>query len=372
VRDNGSSLTGKRILVFRIGELGDTLIALPALRAIRESFPAAHISFLSNIDAEAEHVNPHQILPQGLIDDWVSYPMRNGRSSFKDQVALLRSLRRRHYDVLVYLAPRLRSRQRARRDVLFFRLAGIPRMIGAQGFASLPRGTNGSLPNVAHEADHLLYRLSLDGIMVPGRVAAQFDLALTENETAAAEVWLKRHVSGLGDRVLVGIGPGSKWPSKVWPEERFAELGSRLVESERAFPVVFGGAEEWALGERLISGWGQGANAAGELSVREAAGALERCDIYVGNDTGTMHLAAAVGTPCVAIMSAQDWPGRWQPYGSGHFVLRRSVPCEGCLLQTCEVQAMRCLKEIGVEEVFNACCGAIFQSTGSRRRLYQV
>ena len=63
-----------------------------------------------------------------------------------------------------------------------------------------------------------------------------------------------------------------------------------------------------------------------------------------------MHLAAAVGTPCVAIMSALDWPGRWVPYGQGHIVLRRSVPCEGCLLKVCDKEGMRCLKEIEIDE----------------------
>jgi len=68
-----------------------------------------------------------------------------------------------------------------------------------------------------------------------------------------------------------------------------------------------------------------------------------------------MHLAAVGGTKCVVLMSALDWPGHWNPYGDGHLVLRRSVPCEGCLLQVCDQEGLRCLKEISVEDVIDAC-----------------
>ena len=202
-----------------------------------------------------------------------------------------------------------------------------------------------------HEADHLLRRLSLGGIPVPPVGAAQFELELTEDEHRETGLWWDKNVSGNRIDRVVGFGPGSKWPSKVWPEERFLEVGHELIQSHNIFPVVFGGPENRELGSRLVGAWGRGANAAGELSVRQAAAALSRCRLYVGNDTGTMHLAAAVKTPCVAIMAAIDWPGHWDAYGTGHTVLRRSLPCAGCLLHVCEQEGMRCLKEISVAEL---------------------
>lgn len=344
-----------RVLVFRIGELGDTLIALPALRAIRESFPQAHVTLLGNADDRGRHVRPQQVLPrQGLVDDWVSYPS-DYRRALSDRLGLLWKLRRGRYDTLAYLAPRRRAEKAVRRDLLFFRLAGLRNVIGQSGFQPMPESVQGKLPSVEHETDHLLRRLSLSGIAVPLAGAALFDLELTDDEQTQARFWWARNVPA--DRVdrVVGFGPGSKWPSKVWPEERFLEVGHELIQSHDIFPIVFGGPENRELGSRLIDAWGCGANAAGELSVRHAAVALSDCRLYVGNDTGTMHLAAAVETPCVAIMAAIDWPGHWNPYGAGHTVLRRSVPCEGCLLHVCEREAMRCLKEISVEEVVAAC-----------------
>ena len=347
----------RRILVFRVGHLGDTVIALPALWAIRRSFPRAHIALLSNLYADPNRIGPGHLIPkEGLINEWITYPSNDERGGMLDMAQLLATLRRKRFEILVYLAPRIRTPRDIRRDLLFFRLAGLRKIIADRGFAPMPQPSNGEpLPAVEHETDHLLHRLSLSGISVPSRAETKIDLALTEDESREANAWLRENALRFGRGELVGFGPGSKWPSKVWPEERFLEVGRRLIESQNIFPVVFGGPEDREVGERLLQVWGRGANAAGELSVRHAAAALAHCRLYVGNDTGTMHLAAAVSTPCVAIMSALDWPGHWNPYGAGHIVLRRSVPCEGCLLKVCEREGMRCLREITVEEVVDAC-----------------
>ena len=355
--DHSSGELSRRILIFRVGHLGDTVIALPALWAIKRKFPRAHIALLSNLYTEAERIGPGNLIPRaGLIDEWITYPSNDERSGIVNMARLLATLRQKRFDTLVYLAPRIRSSRDIRRDHLFFRLAGIRKLIADRGFDPMPQRTNGHpLQSVEHEADHLLHRLSLSGVSIPSRGETKMDLALTEGESREANVWLSDNVPLFGSGPLVGFGPGSKWQSKVWPEERFVEAGNRLIQKHSIYPIVFGGAEDRTLGERLIWAWGRGANAAGELPVRQAAAALAQCRFYVGNDTGTMHIAAAVETPCVAIMSALDWPGHWNPYGAGHTVLRRSVPCEGCLLKVCERERMRCLKEITVEDVVNAC-----------------
>jgi ADP-heptose:LPS heptosyltransferase len=125
---------------------------------------------------------------------------------------------------------------------------------------------------------------------------------------------------------------------------------------------VFGAQHEHALGDALCRAWGTGAiNVSGSLTIAESAALLERCAAYVGNDTGTMHLAASVGTPCVAIFSARDNPGRWEPVGEGHLVLRHDVPCAGCQLTTCIERERACLKGIEVSDVL-AAVGAVLMS----------
>ena len=348
------TLTTKRILVFRVGELGDTLIALPSLHAIRSTYPDAHITFLGNVNSNSKNVTAQQTIPaSGLIDDWLSYSVHRGGWRGLQSLALLNRLRQGNFDTLVYLAPRLRKAKDVRRDLFFFKMAGIKEVIGQHGLNMPIKAAGDALPEAEHELDHLLHRLSLSGVTVP--LTPRIDLELTSQEKNAAESWLRMEVNRLEERVLVGFGPGSKWPSKIWPEERFQEVGQRLIREYGVYPIVFGGPEDRELADRLIKNWKNGSVAAGALTPREAAAALSQCVLYVGNDTGTMHLAAAVDTPCVAIMSALDWPGRWVPYGPGHTVLRRSVPCEGCLLKVCDKEGMRCLKMIEVDDVVDAC-----------------
>jgi ADP-heptose:LPS heptosyltransferase len=363
---------GPTILIYRFGQLGDTLIALPALWAVRRAFPDATLTYLASEHPGSGYVAARSVLPAaGLIDDWLTYA-GEGAGRVRGLFRLWKALRQRRFDILVYLVPRGRTRRAVWRDLLFFRLAGIRRVVGHQGLTPVPARIPGQpLPVVEHEADYLLQRLAQSGLPLPSRTADDLGLALTPQEHQAAEEWLRAHVRGYPDAgPLVGIGPGSKAPSNIWPEERFAALGHRLIRELHLVPVVFGGPEDRPVAERLLRQWGCGSSAAGALAIRPAAAVLARCRLYVGNDTGTMHLAAAVGTRCVAVFSAQDWPGRWNPYGPGHAVLRRQVPCEGCRLKVCTTEGLRCLTEISIEDVLSG-CRAVLQGERTSRNATQ-
>jgi ADP-heptose:LPS heptosyltransferase len=143
-------------------------------------------------------------------------------------------------------------------------------------------------------------------------------------------------------------------PAKIWPGERFAEVLQHVQQRFPSAAVVFlGGADEADYCRELAREVRLPAiNLAGELSVPGSAAVLEECDVYLGNDTGVMHLAASVGTPCVAIFSGRDFPGLWEPIGSGHRILRHETDCEGCMLVECKTERMRCLTAIGSEKVW--------------------
>ncbi|HEX4948621.1 MAG TPA: glycosyltransferase family 9 protein [Blastocatellia bacterium] len=347
----------RRILVYRPGQIGDTLIALPALWAVRHHFPQAHLCLLTDRHPQSKFILATQVLPtEGLFDDWMSYPANELGVEVKIFPKLWWQIRQRKFDTLVYLVARNRSPKQVQRDLLFFQLAGIKHFFGHQGIEPFPeRQSDRTMPTVTNEADHLLQRLELSGIRIPNRGHRPNDLRLTEAEHQHAQHWLaKRRGNTAISTPMIAIGPGSKWPSKVWPEERYAELVAKLIEEWQVMPVIFGGKEDREVGDRLIGYWGTGLNAAGELNVRQAAAAMTHCVLYIGNDTGTMHLAATAGLPCVAIFAAVDWPGRWTPYGSNHMILRRSLPCEGCRLHVCTDQNMECLRQIKVVDVYAA------------------
>ncbi|MBX3292597.1 MAG: glycosyltransferase family 9 protein [Acidobacteria bacterium] len=243
------------------------------------------------------------------------------------------------------------------RDERFFRLAGIKECFGFEYARSKWLSTKCGHPSpvLERDAEYLLDVVRSSGIDVSKNAIADTDLLISDAERNAAQTFVEELVlPGLDGRRIVGISPGSKWPSKVWPIERYIAVVQRLVSYENIFPVIVGGPEDRRAGELIIEMSGIGAIAAGRLSVRETAALLGQCEMFLGNDSGPMHLAAAMGTPCIAIFAAIDWAGAWSPFGDGNTVFRRNVECEGCRVPNCPNDAL-CLKLIEPEEVFSAC-----------------
>jgi heptosyltransferase III len=347
----------KRILVFRIGHLGDTLVSLPAFWAIRKSFPASHLTLLSNVDANnPEYVLARSVLPEnGLFDDWLNYPFSSKKvQSLQGLTKLLLKLRLNKYDAVVYMMTRNRLETQIKRDIKFFRLAGIKHIFGAEYLRNnlLDRNAIRPLAGVEPESEFLLKCLTEEKLLQISDLQLDANMKLSLAEENFADNWLKDNCDF--SKKFIAVAPASKWESKVWAEERFAEVVKKLIDEKDIFPIIFGGKEEREKGERLIKHWGIGANAAGELNIRQAAVALQKCELYVGNDTGTMHLAASAGTKCVAVFAAIDFPNRWIPFGKGHTVFRESVECEGCYVENC-FNNRKCLDLISVEKVYDSC-----------------
>ena len=189
-----------------------------------------------------------------------------------------------------------------------------------------------------------------DAAAQPGRV----DLALNAQDVQAFDAWRKTLAPDAG-RQWISVGPGGKKPVNFWPIDRYEQLVRRLIERYDIWPVVFGGNEDIANAQRLVAAWGRGHIAAGALGLRTSAVAMRNCAFHVGNDTGTMHLAAAAPVRCVGIFSAHAPPGQWSPYGPGHIVLRKTIECEACGLWDCVERKMECILSISVDEVFQAC-----------------
>ena len=345
-------------MVYRTGHLGDTLVSLPAFWAIRNAFPDAHLTLLTSVDAHnSNYVVAQSVLPEkGLFDEWLFYPSNLSRS--KTAVALLKlfaRIRLKKFDCLFYLMTRNRSQTRIKRDERFFRAAGVKQIFGTDFLAqnNLPLNPLPPVPEVESELEFLLDSLPSGKFRFD--LKSKPELMLTAEEKSFSLEWLKANCdTALAENRIIAVAPGSKWESKIWAEERYEKVVSQLIERHDLFPVIFGGGEDREKGSRLLQKWKTGANAAGELNIRQAAAALEKCRFYLGNDTGTMHLAASVGTPCVAVFAAIDYPGRWHPFGNNNIILREKVECEGCHLQICPIENL-CLSKISVEDVFAAC-----------------
>lgn len=346
----------RRLLVFHVGSLGDTLVALPALWAVRDSYPQAHRVMLTKSPARGGIPVGRDILEgSGLFDDFLLFDGDHHAYGHNlprwrkwwGALRLIARLRAGRFDLAVYLPPSVREPAQVRRDLLFFRLAGIACVVGAR-----PPHATGVL-----EAERLLARLDGSAIKAPSLPRARRDLALGEADRAALDRWLSPRLPPPGGHPWVAFAPGSNLPAKLWPTERFAAVGRALIERHDIWPVVVGGPEDRAMAGQLVQAWGRGLSAAGALPVRQSAALLERCRLFIGNDTGTMHLAASCDVPCVALFSARDMAGKWEPLGAPsvrHQVLRKEVPCAGCMLVRCEERDRLCMRLIEVDEVLAA------------------
>lgn len=352
---SGSAALPQRVLVFHVGSLGDTLVALPSFWAVRDAFPLARRVMLTKTAARGTIPVGREILEgSGLFDDYLLFDGDHhayGKNlprwrKWLGAWALIRRLRAARFDLVVYLAPSVREPAQIERDLLFFRLAGIAQVIGARALDPPEADAHVS------EAQRLLSRLAGSAVLPPPLQRARRDLALAPVDRSAVERWLAgQPAAPSGAGPWVAFAPGSNLPSKLWPIERFEAVGRALIERFDICPVVVGGIEDAAVAERLLRAWGRGVHAAGALPVRQSAALLERCRLFVGNDTGTMHLAAACDVPCLALFSARDVPGKWEPMGDQHHVLRKSVACAGCMLVRCDVQGQLCMRLIEVDEV---------------------
>jgi lipopolysaccharide heptosyltransferase II len=333
----------ERILVHRVGQLGDLVCAVPALVAIRRRFPDAGIALLTS-PVRRGMVEAHAVLEgAGHVDEIIRYYA----SEMRSPVAVgrfVRKLRRRRFTCFVELGQVSAPRWRGIREWAFARLIGARRVVGIAEALGRRRGRDGR-----DEVTRLL-----DIVAAAGMAERSPGVEFRIPSDAATRRLVDRFQQRAGDpgRPWVALNPGAKRQANRWPEERFAAVG-RALARRGAQIAVTGAASELALCDWVAEQIGPGATvAAGQGDLRFAAELLGRCRLLVTNDTGTMHLAAAVGTPCVVAGTARDVPGRWAPWGPGHQVIRKDVPCSPCFRETCD--HISCLRSIDVAEVVAA------------------
>ncbi len=354
-----SSTTTKRVLIYRLGSLGDTLIALPSLHLVARAFPNAERRMLTNFPVNVKAPPAAAILDNtNLVHGFFRYAV--GTRSLRDLASLWWQLVRWRPEVLVYLVAS-RGIEAARRDATFFRLCGIQRHIG------IPL-TEDMQQNRWQETEQAL---EPEGARLARNLAelgdahidthTSWDLHLTAAEHARAAEAL----APLGDRLIIAVSVGTKVQSKDWGRDNWRSLLTQLARLYPSHALALNGApEESEASEYAAEGWRQTpgtptVNLCGQLTPRESAAAFAKARIFIGHDSGPMHLAAAVQTPCVAIFAARNKPRVWFPYGKQHRVVYHQTDCWGCGLERCITENKRCLTSITVEEVVAEVCATL-------------
>lgn len=345
---------GDPVYVFTVGQLGDSLVALPAVHAVKEAFPDSPIVLVGDMVPGEQYLPSWEVFKlSGVFSESLYYtPMNRSKlACVAELLSISRSMRRLGGGPLFYLVNDGASVSMVRRHRFFFETICGARIIGMEQALQPYMARDGDGRLITQEPRHRkLFEIVQGHVNRPLPFRSE-DLIFTDEQ---AEKSVEKYFSNLPQSDYVAFGPWSKMPCKRWPLERFEQVGRFLIREKGVFPVILGGANERQIGEVLLKTWeGLGLNLCG-ITLSESAQALRRCVMYVGNDTGAMHLAATVGVPCVAIFSCRDAPGRWHPMGDHHAVLRHWVPCEGCMLETCRYKVVRCLDGISVEQAIDS------------------
>jgi lipopolysaccharide heptosyltransferase II len=154
--------------------------------------------------------------------------------------------------------------------------------------------------------------------------------------------------------LMIGLCPGAEYgPAKRWLPERFAEAAAKITAQSSAQWILLGTKKDAAIGEQIAAAIGDHCvNRIGQTTLEQLIDELRRCSLLLTNDTGTMHLAALVGVPVVAVFGSTE-PRLTGPLGNGHIVLRHHVECSPCFLRECPID-FRCMKAVSADEVANA------------------
>ncbi len=357
-----------RILVVKLATIGDLLLATPALRALRETYPYATIDLL---------VTPSSA---GLLDDWDvidhvivldKYLFDYGLQILKHPRDLLRlrplwqKLRAGHYDAVLLLHHLTLPFGRLKHQLLM-RATRAKWRVGLDNghgwFLNARVKDNGF--GAMHEAD---YNLAVAGAVRATTDDKRLTVPLSESEYAQAGQLVygdETPETALRPIIAMHAGSGGYSTARRWSPEKFAQLADILFHDVGGQLFLMGGPEEANLNQRIMGMMRSGMpvrNLAGKGSIKVAAAVLEQADLFVGNDAGLMHLATAMDTPSVAIFGLSNWKA-WGPYVADRskqkaIVVRLDLPCMPCFyrghdLGTPEGCMTRdCLAMLGVDPV---------------------
>lgn len=320
--DRGADAPVQRVMVYRLGSVGDFVVALPALHLLRRRFPTAKIQLLSNHPMDDRAAPPSSLLDgSGLINSFIFY--RPHARSVRELCRISRQVRAFDPDLFVYLAES-RGAVAVYRDYLFFRwLCGARKIIGVPFTRDLrnwraPAEHGGLWERKAVRLGRCL--APLGPILAESRES--WDLLLSASEIAEADRIVDEFLARRPDvTMIVGLSMGTKQAIKDWGAANWRKVLDDLQNRHWGL-VLIGAASEREASDQVASSWpGPVLNLCGRTSPRLSAAVMRRFRVMLCHDSAPMHLADAVGTRCVAVFSTLGVPGEMYPMGPGHELL---------------------------------------------------
>lgn len=339
----------KKLLIRSTNWIGDAVMTIPAITAIRQRFPEATITILAKEwVAEIFRISPaiDNII---ILDD----NGREGRhSGIAGKLLLSQELRAEKFDAAILL-------QNAISAAIITSLARIPVRAGyntdGRGLLltdSVPRRRG------VKRLHQTRYYLEMVQSLGCPEVAADISLKLPAEYNLLARRFLAGH--GISDdRKLIGIAPGAAYgPAKRWLPERFAQLASLLGKHFNARILLFGSADDRAITDSIAQATNADVlNLAGATKLREAMALMSQCSLFIANDSGLMHVAGALNLPLVAIFGSTNHITT-APLGARSLIVRHDIDCSPCLRKECHID-FRCMRSITVDDVFSSACDIV-------------
>ncbi len=347
-----------KVLVFRTGHLGDTVCAIPAFRLIRQTFPNAELTLLCDRPGRSVLVPAAEVTKDlGIFDRIESY--RSSGAFFSGAWQIFKAVRKIKPDLVIGLPQVRESNGNVRQKRKFFRRCGVAdvRVVQISTFAHEWQ------PN---EPNRLLEILDSVGFQGP-----KPDYAIPANSHAQLSLTQKLRAAEIREDVpMIVFCGGGKASTQCWALDRYAAVLTQIANDIDVEIVGIGTAQEIDSYRREILPLFNDLSILAEpLTIPEMFEVFRGAYCYLGNDTGPMHVAAAMSCPVIALVSARNAPGSWDPDTPDSLVIRHRTECEDCFLIDCVAEKHRCMTAISVQEVVNRSFPFLKQLTKGKERM---
>lgn len=330
--------TPKRILVVKLDHIGDVLLATPVFSNLRKAYPNTELHALTGTWSRVILEN-HPDVDKVLTYNSPAFCRSGQPTSIKETYQLFRQLRRQKYDLLIELRGDFRIACFSLLDVTPKRInrasLQIANRLGSQLFSG------------KHETTRNLDVLMHAYIPTP---IQETTFAIPKRD----EIWASDFIATQdfnNQLPLIAIHPGSPIPLKRWKPERYAELSDWLIKEKKAQVIFVGVKDEIPIIEEIQNLMiGKSTNIGGKTTIPQLAFILKKCKLFIGNDSGPMHLAAAVGSPTIGLYGPGD-PTRFSPIGDKCNTIQKKLDCPPCSGNTCRFAEEGCMSVIQVADV---------------------
>jgi heptosyltransferase II len=331
----------EQVLVKEVNWLGDLVISLPALRAVRAAFPTSTLTVIVKRELAGFFSG------MKWVDEVIPYTIGRGLRGLADRREIIGHIRRRRFDIAILFPNSFES-------ALWVRLGRVPRRAG---FITDHRGrllTDGAMPPgdalSGHQRGYWLAMIRDTLGITPPAGVEDVKLEIASRHLEKMRTWLEGNRTRRG-LPLIAIAPAAAYgPAKEWPKERFAVLIDMLGQRGAECVLVGAPAERDLCEQVAAAARSKPIVAAGRTTIGELIAILSLCHGFAGNDSGAMHLAAALGIPTVGIFGSTD-PERTGPHGPRTGVIYHRLECSPCLERTCRFGHYNCLGEIMPNEI---------------------